>query len=163
MIPIENPFVQQEGYNCYACAPNNPIGLSMSFYVSGDYVVARWQPGEHHAGYDNILHGGIRATLIDEISAWLVFVKLDTMGYTVRLEVDFTSKIYTDQGELTIRALILERTKRSVTIAAEILDQDDNVVTSGKTVYALLPQAVARKKMSFPRREEFLPGESVAE
>ena len=77
-------------YNCFGCSPTNPSGLRMEFYEEGDEIVCRWNPGEHYQGFHDILHGGIQATMMDEIASWVVFVKLDTAGVTYRIEYPFS-------------------------------------------------------------------------
>ena len=32
MKKIINPWRNQEGYNCFGCSPDNPIGLHMEFH-----------------------------------------------------------------------------------------------------------------------------------
>ena len=62
MRKIKNPYTDLEGYNCFGCSPNNPIGLNMEFYEDGEYVISDWEPKKHLTGYGNILHGGIQST-----------------------------------------------------------------------------------------------------
>ena len=67
MEHLKNPYVGLEGYNCFGCAPHNPIGLHMEFYEDGDDVVVKWQPHDNVQGWVDTLHGGVQATLADEI------------------------------------------------------------------------------------------------
>ena len=32
MKQLNNPWLGVDGYNCFACAPTNPIGLKMKFF-----------------------------------------------------------------------------------------------------------------------------------
>ena len=64
-----------DGYHCYGCDPNSPQGLRMEFYENGDEIVSVWHPRPEYQGWVNTLHGGIQATLADEISSWVVFRK----------------------------------------------------------------------------------------
>ena len=63
---IINPWVGTEGYNCFVCSPDNPIGLHQEFYEDGDYIVTKFKPNHNYESWQNILHGGIQALLIDE-------------------------------------------------------------------------------------------------
>lgn len=71
-----------DGYHCYGCDPNSPQGLRMEFYENGDEIVSVWHPRPEYQGWVNTLHGGIQATLADEISSWVVFRKFQTSGVT---------------------------------------------------------------------------------
>ena len=70
MEKIINPWEGMEGYFCFGCAPNNESGLKMEFYEDGDEIVSKWVPEARFQGWLNTLHGGIQATLLDEICAW---------------------------------------------------------------------------------------------
>ena len=58
---IINPWRNHEGYNCFGCSPDNPIGLHMEFfaeqsgraerYEDGDYIVSTWHPRNSLARY----------------------------------------------------------------------------------------------------------------
>ena len=39
MRKIKNPWTDKEGYDCYGCCHDNPIGLHMDFYEDGDDIV----------------------------------------------------------------------------------------------------------------------------
>ena len=43
MKKIINPFVHLDGYNCFGCAPGNPLGVKMEFFEDGDDIVSLWQ------------------------------------------------------------------------------------------------------------------------
>ena len=100
MKKIKNPYIglEDQGYNCFACCPNNPIGLKMEFYEDGDDVVCFWQPSDNFQGWLKTLHGGIQATLMDEIGGWLINRKLQTAGMTTRLNMKYQRPIPTGDG-----------------------------------------------------------------
>ena len=69
-----------EGYRCFGCDPHSERGLRMEFYEDGDEIVSVWHPRPEFQGWVDTLHGGIQATLADEISSWVVFRKYQTSG-----------------------------------------------------------------------------------
>ena len=97
MKKIINPWRNHEGYNCFGCSPDNPIGLHMEFYEDGDYIMSTWHPNTHYQGWVNTMHGGILSTLIDEVCGWVVTRKLQTSGYTVQLNVKFRKAVPTTE------------------------------------------------------------------
>ncbi len=119
MKKIINPWRHHEGYNCFGCCPDNPIGLHMEFYEDGDYIVSTWHPEHNYQGWVDTMHGGILSTLIDEVCGWVVTRKLQTSGYTVQLNVkffdersgkaDYRKAVPTTEPELTIRAKVKNR------------------------------------------------------
>ena len=40
MRKIKNPWMQKDGYNCFGCSPDNPIGIHMEFYENGDEIIS---------------------------------------------------------------------------------------------------------------------------
>lgn len=72
MKRIINPWSGMEGYRCYGCDPHSDNGLRMEFFEDGDEIISRWKPRPEFQGWINTLHGGIQATLADEISSWVV-------------------------------------------------------------------------------------------
>ena len=59
---IQDQFPDQP---CWGCGPNNPHGLQIKSYWSGDTSVCTWQPEPYYAGWPGVLNGGILASLVD--------------------------------------------------------------------------------------------------
>jgi len=75
------PVPNRGDHNCFACGPNNPGGLAMKFYSDGETVVSRLRVDEHLCGWDNLLHGGIISTMLDEIMSWTIIHLLQPLGF----------------------------------------------------------------------------------
>lgn len=54
---------------CFACGPENPIGIHLHFEGNADGVHARATLGEQFQGWRGIAHGGIALALLDEAMA----------------------------------------------------------------------------------------------
>jgi acyl-coenzyme A thioesterase PaaI-like protein len=50
---------------CFGCGTLNPDGLHIKSVMDGDECVAVWQSQEKYHGWENVINGGILATLID--------------------------------------------------------------------------------------------------
>ena len=92
---IINPWKEVEGYDCFGCSPDNPLGLHMEFQEEGEDIVCHWHPGTHFQGWVHTMHGGILSTLCDETAGWVVFRKLQTTGVTTRLDVRYKKPVMT--------------------------------------------------------------------
>ena len=54
---------------CFICGVENPVGLKLKIYeVEPGIIETTYTPPEHYQSYPGILHGGIVATILDEIS-----------------------------------------------------------------------------------------------
>lgn len=155
MKKINNPYASVEGYNCFGCSPHNKIGLQLEFNEDGEYIVSSWKPKKHLAGYGNVLHGGIQSTLLDEIASWVVYVKVKTAGVTATLHVRYKSTVFTDKGNITIRARLTDQNKRFATIHAEILDAEQKVCAEAEVKYFLFPEEIAKRRYNYPGIEKF--------
>lgn len=162
MTKILNPFVKLEGYNCFGCSPDNPAGLQLRFTEEGEHIVARWMPKPQFQGWKNVLHGGIQATLLDEIASWLVFVKLKTSGVTSRMEVKLSKPVFTDKGELTLKARLAEMNHNIAVIDTRLYDQNGELCTTAVMHYYTFPLKVASEKLWYPGYEAFYENEADA-
>ncbi len=156
MKPIANPYVGRESYHCFACSPDNPIGLRMRFFQDGEEVVSRWQPRVELEGYSGVLHGGVQTALMDEIASWWIFVNRGTAGATARIEVDYRRPVLTAKGELTLRASLAGTQDNLVTVRVSLTDGGGTLCTEGRVTYFTYPPALARRKLGYPGRERFV-------
>ncbi|MDD5569785.1 MAG: PaaI family thioesterase [Bacteroidales bacterium] len=155
MKKIKNPFVESENYNCFGCSPHHPFGLKMKFFEEGDEIVAFWEPDNLYQGWNNILHGGIQATLMDEIGSWAVFVKLKTSGVTTKMEVRLKKPVYTNKGKLTLKASIGGVNKKIAEVNVYLFDSENILCAESKIFYYIYTQNVAREKSMYPGIEKF--------
>lgn len=156
MRQISNPYTRMPGYNCFGCSPHNPLGLAMSFFEDGDRVISTWEPKEAYQGFSGVLHGGIQATLMDELASWFVMVQMRTSGMTEGIEVRYHQPVYTTGGTLTLTSELEDRNKRRVRILVRLFQgaaeesRSDAICT-----YAIFPEKLARKKLHYPGYEAF--------
>ena len=145
MRKIKNPWTDKEGYDCYGCCHDNPIGLHMDFYEDGDDIVCFWNPQQHFQGWVDTLHGGIQSTLIDEIASWVVFRKMSTTGVTSNLEVKFKKPVMTTENQITLRAHLVELRRNIATIEVSLYNSRNELATIGNAVYFTVSQEKARE------------------
>lgn len=151
MKKIKNPWIDltDKGYNCFACAPSNPCGLKMEFYEDGDDIVSLWTPGDNYQGWLDKLHGGIQATLMDEIGGWIIARKFQTSGMTTNLNIKYKKPIPTGKNvTIEIRGRVKEVKRMFVFIEAEIR-YDGEVRSSAEMTYYTFSKEVAEKDFMF--------------
>ncbi len=73
---------------CFACGPDNPIGLKLTFRQEGERYATTFTANRLLQGYQGIVHGGLVATVLDEVMARLVWAKYGPAA-TARLEVRY--------------------------------------------------------------------------
>jgi acyl-coenzyme A thioesterase PaaI-like protein len=155
MRKIHNAYADIAEYHCFGCSPTNPIGLKLNFWEEGEWVYAKWMPERWYEGYLNMLHGGIQATLLDEIADWVLIAKLATSGVTKNLNITYLKPVFVNQGEITIRAKLLDHNGSCAITYAELLDVEGTIRSHAEIEYFVFPQEVAKKKYNFPEPEAF--------
>jgi len=84
----------RENDNCFVCSPNNSAGLHLQFFTDGAKVVSWFRVPGHLSGWDQILHGGLIATVLDEVMGWTALHLLRQMTLTKGISVEFLKPVY---------------------------------------------------------------------
>ncbi len=155
MRKILNPYTKVEGYNCFACSPNNENGLQMQFVEDGDFLICEWEPRGFLQGYHNVLHGGIQATLMDEIASWFIQIKLKTAGVTSNMNIRLKRSVPVKEGNLKLKAWLKEIRRNLVDVNVELINPDGKLGAGGVITYYTFSPEVAKEKLYFPDHEEF--------
>jgi acyl-coenzyme A thioesterase PaaI-like protein len=74
---------------CFACGQQNPFGLHLRFEAENGGIAAFLTPGPHLQGFAGVLHGGIAATVLDDVMNNLVTRTRGTLVVTAKLELRF--------------------------------------------------------------------------
>jgi acyl-coenzyme A thioesterase PaaI-like protein len=60
---------QPNSRHCFVCGLQNPVGLQLKIYqIEPGVIETVYTAPDHFQGYPGVLHGGIVATILDEIS-----------------------------------------------------------------------------------------------
>ena len=131
---IGESFVYDAPENhCIGCSPHNALGLRLRFTRTGEHSVeARYTAPEHLAGAPGVLHGGIQATLLDEVLG----VAADTAfgdaapPKLVTLEFRLRYRRPAPVGEaICVRGRFVRREDRDVFVEGEIANAAGEILT----------------------------------
>jgi acyl-coenzyme A thioesterase PaaI-like protein len=132
------PLPGLEGYDCFGCGTNNPIGLRMTFYRRGDAVCSDVVLKRDHVGWQNMAHGGIISTLLDEVMAWAVIYLKRSFSVTRRMTVRYKAPVPVNVP-LTVQGSIAEEcAARTCRTSGVLLDGDGKALATGEAEFALL-------------------------
>lgn len=152
---ISNPFREQADSFCFGCHPANLRGLAMEFFEEDEVIVSEWQPSDDFQGFKNLLHGGIQATLMDEIASWFIFAKFNTAGVTSRIEIKYRKPVPTNKGKIRITAKLKEKKKKFIVISTELYDPLNALCATGEVTYFIFSPEEARQKLNYPGQDKF--------
>lgn len=158
MIKIKNPFTESDTrheYNCFGCSPFNEIGLQLDFWEDGEQLLAKWQPRKSLEGWTDVLHGGIQASLLDELAGWIVLIKMKTSGVTSELNVKYLKPVFLSRGETTVTGKVTEVNGNLATISLELFDGEGQKCAVAEAIYFCFPEKIARAKYHYPGHEAF--------
>ncbi len=57
-------------HSCFACGELNAVGLRLVLHVAGDTCWTETTLAPDFCGWEGITHGGIVATILDEVMGW---------------------------------------------------------------------------------------------
>jgi acyl-coenzyme A thioesterase PaaI-like protein len=128
---------------CFVCGLENPVGLQLKIYQTGPGMIeTTYTAPEHFQGYPGVLHGGIVATILDEISG-RSHMGADPVAprfmFTARLEVKYRKNVPTGRPLKIIGKA--GKTKGKLAEGwAGIYDEDGALLAEANTLLANVPQ-----------------------
>lgn len=61
---------------CFCCGSKNPIGLKLEFEETAEGRMRTiWTPRREHQGFKDVVHGGLVATVLDEVMVRLLYLR----------------------------------------------------------------------------------------
>lgn len=128
---------------CFICGVQNPVGLQMSIYNDRDnqQIISHVTVPEHFQGYPGVVHGGIVATMLDEISgrALLIDGNADNLMVTVKLEVKYRQPTPT-LTPLTVIGKVKSASASRAKVHGEVRLPDGTLTAEADLIVARPPQ-----------------------
>jgi acyl-coenzyme A thioesterase PaaI-like protein len=93
---MTNKTKQPNSRHCFVCGLENPVGLKLKIYQAEPGVIeTTYTAPEHFQGYPGVLHGGIVASLLDEISGRVHMGDASTprFMFTAKMEVRYRKNV----------------------------------------------------------------------
>ena len=117
-------------HNCFACGGTNPIGMRLQIELGPGSARTEWVAGRDYVGWEEKIHGGILATLLDEVMAWAPS-SFDSWAVTAEMHVRFRSPA--NPGErLVAEAYVTRRRRRIYDVRGEVRGEDGRIVAEGE-------------------------------
>jgi acyl-coenzyme A thioesterase PaaI-like protein len=134
-----------QGYNCFACGTANPIGLNLQFYNFGNEVCSEITLGKNHEGWENIAHGGIVSTLLDEVMSWTIMYFKKIFLVTRKMDIKYIRPVLIGIP-LTVKGKVLDDSEfPKIKARAEIRDNEGHLLVRSRAEFV----EVSGEKLSF--------------
>ena len=134
-MPIE---MLEDNHGCFVCGMDNAEGMKLQFQTldDGKKVTATYVPPEKYQGWQGVVHGGIIATLLDEVMAKAA----QKSGYHVvtgELHTRFKSPARVLEP-LHLTAVLESVKKKIVYVKSSACREDGTVVAEAKAKMVLI-------------------------
>lgn len=131
---------QRNSKMCFICGMDNPIGLKAQFYNMEDgSVMTKFQYREEHQSFPQRVHGGLIATMLDELGLRALWAKgsEERFGVTLSMESKFRKPV--PYNEILIgKGLVKKETSKFITIDTEIFNTSGDLLANAEVKYIKL-------------------------
>ena len=129
----DKPFIEQAPM-CFACGPDNPIGLHIKFTLQDGMCTGSFTPGGNHVGFNDTVHGGIIFSALDDVMANCLYLQA-IKAHTARCEIRYRKPLQVGQ-QISLRSRIEHKRKSLVVLTAEArLAEGDELVADCKASF----------------------------
>lgn len=136
----EERRLQPSAQKCFICGVGNPVGLHVRFYsVGDDQVEARVTFTEFYQSYPGITHGGIVATVLDELIGRAMLAKdPDRLMFTGSLNLKYRQSVPLNT-EILFRGRIVRDRGRAAQVEGQAILPDGTVAVEAESTCFRIP------------------------
>ena len=121
--------------SCFACGRDNARGLNLKITKDGNDVRTIWVPRTEHVGFNDTVHGGILATVLDEMMAWACGVFAKSFAYSVEISIRYSSVAKPGEEVECSGELVANRRNRLFETKAELRNSQGESICSATGKY----------------------------
>jgi uncharacterized protein (TIGR00369 family) len=128
---------------CFICGLQNPVGLHMAIYNDHDdhCVYSNITIPDQYQSYPGVVHGGIVATMLDEISGRAIIMDGNDQNLMVTMKLDVKYRLPTPTNTpLKVVGRVVSQTETRAKVAGEIQLPDGTVTASCESMLARPPE-----------------------
>jgi 3-methyladenine DNA glycosylase AlkD len=129
---------------CFACGELNEHGLHLDLHIEADTCWTELEIPAAFQGWEDVVHGGIVATILDEVMAWSL-ASSDTWGFTARMTVTYRRPV-TVGRRIRAEGWLVARRRRALTTAGRLVDAETRVeLAAAEGFYVAAPEERRRE------------------
>jgi acyl-coenzyme A thioesterase PaaI-like protein len=122
-------------HSCFVCGESNAIGFRLRFETDGRIVQTRFCPRPEHSGFKNVMHGGLIATVLDEIMVWACAVATRKFAYCAELSIRFLSPVRPREELVAVGELVANRKGRIFEPRGVLRDRSGKILAEATGKY----------------------------
>lgn len=141
MIDHDEPINLVQEHNCFGCGSLNLHGLQLQLHhdPESNGVWTLFTPDKRFEGYGGMVHGGIIATVLDEVMAWSLY-RIGAWAVTAQMETRFRQPVAINEPTRAFGRIDRDR-GRLFNLTGEIRRlSDDELLAEASAVFMRVPQ-----------------------
>ncbi len=142
---------------CFGCSTMNSYSLRLRFYLSENGCYTKCSIPDYLCGIDGVVHGGMIALLLDEVSQWTMIARLGKIGLTREISVRFLKAVPTNT-EIVVEARIDAQDEKETVLRSTIHSKNNDLLAEGESRWIMVHPSIIAKvsKVSESQLKEFL-------
>jgi acyl-CoA thioesterase FadM len=142
---------------CFGCSKVSSYSLKLRFYLSENGCYTKCSIPDYLCGIDGIVHGGMIALLLDEVSQWTMIARLGKIGLTREISVRYLKPVPTNT-EIVVEAKIETQDEKETVLCSTIHSKDNELLAEGESRWMMAyPSIIAKiSKIDESLLKEFL-------
>jgi uncharacterized protein (TIGR00369 family) len=122
--------------SCFVCSENIPNGLRLKCYYENGVVKLECFANDAICGYMGIVHGGIIATILDEVMTWAAFAFSESrrLFSTREMDIKYKKPVIINKNYIALAEFHNER-KGIIYIKGSFIDTDGTIYVQSKGSY----------------------------
>lgn len=125
---------------CFVCGESNPLGLNLRSETDGRTVRVRFSFGPGHVGFRDTVHGGLTATVLDELMSWACTVPTHRFAYCAGLSVRYRAPVRPGRPLTATAELVADHRGRLYEAKSELRDEQGVLLATATGKYVPIPE-----------------------
>ena len=113
---------------CFVCGPENSIGLKLTFQLDSDVCRSEFTPQVEHCGYDNVTHGGIIFSVLDDVMANWIYLN-GIRAYTAKCDIRYKDSLPIGT-KVSIEGHCLKKRNRLILMEGKMVREDNGEIVA---------------------------------
>jgi uncharacterized protein (TIGR00369 family) len=130
---------------CFICGLQNPVGLHMAIYndPANNCIFSNITLPDQYQSYPGVVHGGIVATMLDEISGRAIIMDGNDQNLMVTMKLEVKYRLPTPTNTpLKVVGRVVSQSETRAKVAGEVQLPDGTVTASCESLLARPPDAL---------------------
>ncbi|MCH9030680.1 MAG: PaaI family thioesterase [candidate division Zixibacteria bacterium] len=130
---------------CFVCGDENPRGLKLRFFWDGAVCQTSFLVEPDNVGYENTLHGGIIASIIDEVMIKAILAK-GQIALTAELNLKYRAPASIGENLVFIGKIDKEN-RRVISASGFAENSSGRTIATATGKYVLIRDSARRKSL----------------